>query len=67
MINAILPKHEIHHVSDCDDEYNDNKSTYVLFEYTTEDWCETLNILNENNIKYIVKTDSLDLDYILIE
>jgi hypothetical protein len=40
--------------------------TFILFENTINDFNETINILNTNNIKYTIKTDLLNLDYILI-
>ena len=40
--------------------------TFILFENTINDYNETIEILNNNNIKYTIKTDSLNLDYILI-
>jgi len=40
--------------------------TFILFENTINDFTETLYILDNNNIKYTIKTDLLNLDYILI-
>jgi hypothetical protein len=61
-----LPKHtELHYLSDADPEYQSAKHDYILFSYTT-DMPETLSALKSNNIDYTIKTDSFDLDYILI-
>ena len=65
-LSSILPDHEIHHISDCDQEYQQPGRTWVLFEYTTTQWHDTLDLLDTNQIDYIIRTDSFDLDYILI-
>ena len=74
-LQSILPTHsEIHYKSDCSQFFIDNNlnisdfSTYkfILFEYTTSDFNQTINSLNQNNIKYKIKTDDWNLDYILI-
>jgi predicted ribosome-associated RNA-binding protein Tma20 len=73
-LNNLLKNHsELHYISDSDiffednniniDKYKNNK--FILFEYTTE-FIPTINILNNNNIKYTIHTDSLDLKYIII-
>jgi hypothetical protein len=56
---------ELHYLSDTDSEYQSNNHNYILFEYTT-DWFPTLSALKSNNIDFTIKTDSNDLDYILI-
>ena len=45
-----------------------SKSQYefVLFEYTIDNWKNTLNLLDKNQIEYSVHTDQEDQDYILI-
>ena len=61
-----LPKHtELHYLADADPEYQMDGYRYILFSYTT-DMPETLAALNDNNIDYLIKTDSFNLDYILI-
>ena len=56
---------ELHYLSDTDSEYQSNNHNYILFEYTT-DWPETLSALKTNQIDFTIKTDSNNLDYILI-
>ena len=74
-LQSILPPHsEIHYKSDCPQFFLDNnlkmsdysKYKFILFEYTTTDFSETINSLKSNNIKYKIKTDDWNLDYILI-
>ena len=61
-----LPKHtELHYLTDADAEYKSDKHKFILFSYTT-DMHETISALKSNNIDYTIKTDSFDLDYILI-
>ena len=73
-LNNLLKNHsELHYITDSEiffsdnniniDKYKNNK--FILFEYTTE-FIPTINILNNNNIKYTIHTDSLDLKYIII-
>jgi hypothetical protein len=58
-LQSLLPNDEIH--------YNDNnKSEFILYENTIDDFYNTIEILNNNNIKYIIETDELNLDTILI-
>ena len=73
-LQSILPPHsEIHYKSDCSQFFLDNnlnindysKYKFILFEYTT-DFNQTINLLKSNNIKYKIKTDDWNLDYILI-
>jgi hypothetical protein len=62
-----LPKYtELHYLSDTDSEYQLPNYKYILFEYTT-DFPETIKSLKSNKIEYIIKTDSYNLDYILIK
>jgi len=49
-----------------DSEYLSDNYNYILFEYTT-DFPETIKSLKSNKIEYIIKTDSYNLDYILIK
>ncbi len=74
-LNSILKNNsEIHYKSDCSQFFLDNnlnindysKYKFILFEYTTTDFNQTINSLNQNNIKYTIKTDDWNLDYILI-
>ena len=61
-----LPDHtELHYLTDADSEYQSDNHTYILFEYTT-DWPTTIAALKSNSIEYTIKTDSYNLDYILI-
>ena len=47
--------------------YNEsNKSEFILYENTCYDFYNTIQILNDNNIKYTIETDELNLDTILI-
>ena len=73
-LNDLLKNHsEIHYITDSDiffdennidiNKYKNNK--FILFEYTTN-FIPTLEILNNNNIKYSIHTDELDLQYIII-
>ena len=73
-LNDLLKNHsEIHYITDSDiffdennidiNKYKNNK--FILFEYTTN-FIPTLEILNNNNIKYSIHTDELDLQFIII-
>ena len=73
-LQSILPPHsEIHYKSDCSQFFLDNnlnindysKYKFILFSYTTE-MIPTIKSLKLNNIKYKIKTDDWNLDYILI-
>ena len=77
-LQSILPNDEIHYITDSTEFFKDNDMklddnmdllldhTFILFENTINDYNETLYILDMNNIPYTIKTDSLNLDYILI-
>ena len=74
-LQSILPTHsEIHYTSDCSQFFSDNnlnienynKYKFILIEYTISDFYKTINSLNQNNIKYKIKTDDWNLNYILI-
>jgi hypothetical protein len=58
-LQLLLQNDELH--------YNDNNtSKFILYEYTINDFTETLYILDMNNIPYTIETDELNLDTILI-
>ena len=77
-LQSILPNDEIHYMTDCTEFFKDNNMklddnmdilllhTFILFENTINDFNETISLLKSNNIKYTIKTDLLNLDYILI-
>ena len=77
-LQLLLQNDELHYITDSTEFLKDNDMklddnmdlllhyTYILFENTIEDFTETLYILDMNNIKYTIKTDNLNLDYILI-
>ena len=73
-LNNLLKNHsEIHYITDSDIFFDDNNidinkfknNKFILFEYTTE-FIPTINILNNNNIKYTIHTDEMDLQFIII-
>ena len=58
-LQSLLPNDEIH--------YNDNnKSEFILYENTIDDYYNTISILKHYNIDYTIETDELSLDTILI-
>ena len=77
-LQLLLQNDELHYISDSTEFLKDNDMklddnmdllidyTFILFENTINDFTETLYILDNNNIKYTIKTDLLNLDYILI-
>lgn len=74
-LQKLLPQEEIHFLDDCEVFFNENPNLYdsyledyqfILFEYTISSFPEVINTLKKNNIKYLVKTDSLNLSIILI-
>ena len=77
-LQSLLEYDEIHYITDSTEFLKDNNMklddnmdlllhhTFILFENTINDYNETLHILDMNNIPYTIKTDSLNLDYILI-
>jgi len=77
-LQLLLQNDEIHFISDSTEFFKENNMklddnmdlllnhTFILFENTINDFTETLYILDNNNIKYTIKTDLLNLDYILI-
>jgi len=75
LLNKLPAETELHHVNDCSQFFIENKLdindykkwNYMLFQYTTDDFHHTINSLDSNNIDYTIKTDYLDLYYILIK
>ena len=77
-LQSILPNDEIHYITDSTEFFKDNDMklddnmdlllhhTFILFENTIFDFNNTIELLNTNNIKYTIKTDLMNLDYILI-
>jgi len=77
-LQLLLQNDELHYITDSTEFLKDNNMklddnmdlllnhTFILFENTINDFTETLYILDNNNIKYTIKTDLLNLDYILI-
>jgi len=77
-LQLLLQNDELHYISDSTEFLKDNDMklddnmdlllhhTFILFENTIDDFNETLYILDNNNIQYTIKTDLLNLDYILI-
>ena len=45
---------------------NFKNNTFILFEYTIDYFPNTIKLLQQNNIKYSIHTDELDLKYIII-
>jgi predicted ribosome-associated RNA-binding protein Tma20 len=73
-LNSILNNNsEIHYITDSEiffDENNINinkfkNNKFILFEYTTQ-MINTIKLLKQNNIKYTIYTDELDLKFIII-
>ena len=73
-LQNILPNDEIHYISDSTQFFIDNQikskkfknNTFILFEYTIDYFPNTIKLLQQNNIKYSIHTDELDLQYIII-
>ena len=77
-LQLLLMNDELHYITDSTEFFKDNDMklddnmdillhhTFILFENTINDYNETLSILDMNNIPYTIKTDLLNLDYILI-
>ena len=65
LLSKLPANTELHYLSDADSEYQSDTHSFILFEYTT-DWLDTISALKSNNIDFTIKTDSTDLDYILI-
>ena len=73
-LNSILKTNsEIHYITDSEIFFEDNNidinkfknNKFILFEYTTQ-MITTIKLLKENNIKYSIYEDELDLQYIII-
>ena len=73
-LNSILKTNtEIHYITDNDLYIEENNidinqfknNEFILFEYTSN-MIETINLLNQNNIKYTIYTDNDDLQFIII-
>ena len=73
-LNSILKNNsEIHFITDSEiffDENNINinkfkNNKFILFEYTTN-FIPTIKLLKQNNIKYTIHTDELELQFIII-
>ena len=60
---------ELYYLNDntIEKEYKDNNYNYIIFSYTTDYLPDAINILKSNNIKYKLKTDSYNLQYILVK
>ena len=73
-LQNILPNDEIHYISDSTQFFIENEikstkfknNTFILFEYTIDYFPNTIKLLQQNNIKYSIHTDELDLKYIII-
>jgi hypothetical protein len=77
-LQLLLQNDELHYITDSTEFLKDNNMklddnmdlllhhTFILFENTINDYNETLDILDMNNIPYTIKTDLMNLDYILI-
>ena len=73
-LNSILNDNsEIHYIIDSSEFFSENNinqsqfnnNKFILFEYTSH-LPETIKLLKQNNIKYSIHTDELDLNYIII-
>ena len=73
-LNSILKNNsEIHYITDSEiffDENNINinkfkNNKFILFEYTTN-FIPTIKLLKQNNIKYTIHIDELELQFIII-
>ncbi len=73
-LQSLLKNDELHYISDSTQFFIDNQikskkfnnNTFILFEYTIEDFNHTTDTLSNNNIDYTIYTDSYNLDYIII-
>jgi len=68
LLNKLPKDTELHPMDKdfIDEEYLDNSYQYILFSYTTE-MIPTIKSLKDNKIEHVIKTDSFNLDYILIK
>ena len=75
LLNKLPKETELHYLNDCTQFFIENnlnindykKWNYMLFQYTIDDFDSTIKSLDNNNIDYTIKTDYLDLYYILIK
>ena len=76
LLNKLPKDTELHCLPDCTQFFIENnldindykdKWNYMLFQYTIDDFHYTIKSLDNNNIDYTIKTDYLDLYYILIK
>ena len=75
LLNKLPKDTELHYLNDCTQFFKENnlnindykKWNYMLFQYTIDDFASTIKSLDNNNIDYTIKTDYLDLYYILIK
>jgi len=73
-IQSILINDEVNHINDCEVFFEENNidtslfksNQFILFEYTIDNWRNTIETLDENEIEYSIHTDKEDLDYIVI-
>ena len=68
LLNKLPADTELHPMDPdfIDPEYLTDKYNYILFSYTTN-MPETISALKSNKLEYTIKTDSFNLDYILIK
>ena len=73
-LNSILKNNsEIHYITDSEIFFSENNininkfknNKFILFEYTTN-FIPTIKLLKQNNIKYTIHTDELQLQFIII-
>ena len=69
LLNKLPKDSELHPMDPdfIDPEYLSDNYNYILFEYTIDNFSETINSLKSNNIEYKVLKDSFNLNYILIK
>ena len=73
-INSLLPNDEVNYRNDCEVVCKENNidaslfksNQFILFEYTIDNWRNTIETLDENEIEYSIHTDKEDLDYIVV-
>ena len=73
-IQSILINDEVNHINDCEVFFEENNidtslfksNQFILFEYTIDNWRNTIETLDENEVEYSIHTDKEDLDYIVI-
>lgn len=73
-LSKLLPMEEIHYIENCEQFFLDENLNiedykqwnYMVFDYTSYDWNNTINTLKLNNIPYTVGETEFG-DYILIK